>query len=101
MSKPEKAIEFCTPSDLAGVSLEYAEDEAMKGVRQWPSSMRVHWILKIPPQTFDVANVLADVRNYSLQMEFTYNSDEWSFMALGFNEDGTDIRRVEVWSEGA
>lgn len=105
MSKPEKAVELDTPSDLLSASnvsfLKHAEELVMEEVRKWPSLMRVHWVLKIPPQIFDEAEVLAGIKDCSLQVEFTYDSDEWSFMALGFNKDGTDIRQFEVWSPGA
>ncbi len=107
--KPDKAIKMKTPSDLVLYWVIMAEDKIRRKLNPEYKIKQDKFIytLKVASQDFKRALTIAAVGKYDVEIEFSYDRDEWSLRGYAYDfiiKDGKDITieyEHEIWSAGA
>ena len=107
--KPDKAIKMKTPADLVLYWVIMAEDKIRRKLnpKYKIDSNAFTYTLKVTSQDFKRALTIAAVGKYDVEIEFSYDRDEWSLRGYGYAfdiEEGKIITKEyehEIWSPGA
>ena len=96
--KPNDAEELSTPSDLTGVSVLYAKDSIQKELSP-KYDKKLYWELRVSSQEMGEAIKLAYLIGLNVNVDFTYDVDEWSLGGTRYDHDG--FKAKTIWSPGA
>lgn len=99
--KPEKAQKVDIDSDISAIAILHAEETIRKKLDRGYSK-EISFVVKIPSQSFSYIYPLAYAMGFSIELEVSYDVDEWSLIGgyLDFTKKPENITH-EVWSPGA
>ena len=95
--KPANAKEMDVAHDLSGYAMYKAYDMIFNALDIKYGDIK-RFVLKVPSQSFAGAVGLAQVMECTLEIDFSYKEDEWSFTGEVYKEE---YKEHTVWSPGA
>lgn len=101
MSKPINALELPTPFDLTECSLDDAIEQAKEYAKEIEWDRLGYQVLKIPSQLMPQAVPLVSSLSLPIEVDFTYDMDEWSYHMYSYNREVGDFDEIAIWSPGA
>lgn len=100
--KPENAKRIVMSSDLTVTSLIHSQEQIQKSMEPEYKN-RLHWSIQVPSQLMGEAVKIGFLLGYGMEVDFTYERDEWSLTGYRFDTEDNKFEYVSetIWSPGA